>query len=134
MLMIFFLMQLILNSLPSQFDPFKDKWDLNELISMCVQEELRLRQEISHNILTTIQGANNKKRRLKHYPSNELVEFGNIKHPTKKKVIVVKCFFYNEKEHVKRDCIKYKTWFKKKGKNSTFVCFEFNIIELPSNI
>ena len=45
-----FLVQFILNSLPSQFGPFKihyntnkDKWDLNELTSMCVQEELRLR-------------------------------------------------------------------------------------------
>ena len=42
-----FLVQFILNLLPSQFDAFKihymtnkDKWSLNELTNMCVQEEL----------------------------------------------------------------------------------------------
>ena len=47
-----FLVQFILNSLPQQFGPFKihyntnkDKWNLNELRSMCIQEEMRLRHE-----------------------------------------------------------------------------------------
>uniref|UniRef100_A0A803MAV9 Retrovirus-related Pol polyprotein from transposon TNT 1-94-like beta-barrel domain-containing protein n=1 Tax=Chenopodium quinoa TaxID=63459 RepID=A0A803MAV9_CHEQI len=47
-----FLVQFILNSLPSQFEPFKihynansEKWNLNELSSKCVQEEVRLRHE-----------------------------------------------------------------------------------------
>ncbi|KAF7831342.1 Transmembrane protein [Senna tora] len=47
-----FLVQLILNSLPSQFGPFKityntqkEKWSVNELLSMCVQEEGRLNFE-----------------------------------------------------------------------------------------
>ena len=45
-----FLVQFILNSLPPQFGPFKihynthkDKWNLNELTNMCIQEEVRLR-------------------------------------------------------------------------------------------
>ncbi|CAD5184135.1 unnamed protein product [Musa acuminata subsp. malaccensis] len=66
-----FLVQFILNSLPSRFGPFKihyntnkDKWDLNELTSMCVQEELRLRQENSYNVMTTTQGGGNKKRKI----------------------------------------------------------------------
>uniref|UniRef100_A0A803LV75 Retroviral polymerase SH3-like domain-containing protein n=1 Tax=Chenopodium quinoa TaxID=63459 RepID=A0A803LV75_CHEQI len=44
-----FLVHFILNSLPSQFEPFKihynansEKWNLNELSSKCVQEEVRL--------------------------------------------------------------------------------------------
>ncbi|KAF7812734.1 putative RNA-directed DNA polymerase [Senna tora] len=47
-----FLVHLILNSLPSQFGPFKityntqkEKWSVNELLSMCVQEEGRLNFE-----------------------------------------------------------------------------------------
>ena len=47
-----FLVQFVLNSLPSQFAPFKihyntnrDQWNLNELTSKCIQEEVRLRQE-----------------------------------------------------------------------------------------
>ena len=47
-----FLVQFILTSLPSQFAPFKihyntksDQWNLNELTSKRIQEEVRLRQE-----------------------------------------------------------------------------------------
>ncbi|XP_028053428.1 uncharacterized protein LOC114257824 [Camellia sinensis] len=47
-----FLVQFILNSLPSQFRAFKihyntnkDKWNLNKLTNVCVQEEVRLREE-----------------------------------------------------------------------------------------
>ncbi|KAL5753358.1 hypothetical protein ACOSQ2_023865 [Xanthoceras sorbifolium] len=47
-----FLVHLVLISLPAQFSQFKvsyncqrDKWTLNELISYCVQEEDRLKQE-----------------------------------------------------------------------------------------
>ena len=45
-----FLVQFILNSLPLQYGPFqiryntiKDKWNVNELASMLVQEETRLK-------------------------------------------------------------------------------------------
>nr|DAD19300.1 TPA_asm: hypothetical protein HUJ06_020763 [Nelumbo nucifera] len=47
-----FLVQFILNSLPSQFDQLKitynahkEKWSPSELISMCVQEEERLKKK-----------------------------------------------------------------------------------------
>ncbi|XP_016652698.1 PREDICTED: uncharacterized protein LOC107882021 [Prunus mume] len=47
-----FLVHLALNSLPSQFAQLKviynaqkDKWSLNELISICVQEEARMKKE-----------------------------------------------------------------------------------------
>ncbi|XP_020098377.1 uncharacterized protein LOC109717112 [Ananas comosus] len=47
-----FLVHFILNSLPSECGPFqisynthKDKWSINELLTMCVQEEGRLIQE-----------------------------------------------------------------------------------------
>ncbi|KAK3002349.1 hypothetical protein RJ639_021364 [Escallonia herrerae] len=47
-----FLVHFIMTSLPAQFGPFKinyntqkDKWKMNELISMCVQEKERLKSE-----------------------------------------------------------------------------------------
>ncbi|XP_061356260.1 uncharacterized protein LOC133300703 [Gastrolobium bilobum] len=50
-----FLVQFILNSLPSEYGPFqinyntiKDKWNVNELASMLVQEEGRLKNHASH--------------------------------------------------------------------------------------
>ncbi|KAF7149257.1 hypothetical protein RHSIM_Rhsim03G0077200 [Rhododendron simsii] len=47
-----FLVHFILNSLPAEFGPFKisynthkEKWSINELLTMCVQEEERLKHE-----------------------------------------------------------------------------------------
>ena len=47
-----FLVHFILNSLPLEYGPFKisynahkDKWSINELLTMCVQEEERLKHE-----------------------------------------------------------------------------------------
>ena len=61
-----FLVHFIMTSLPSQFGHFKinyntykDKWKMSELISMCVQEEERLKVEkpdMAHLII----GPNNK--------------------------------------------------------------------------
>ena len=48
-----FLVHYILNTLPHQYEPFKisynthkDKWSINELMIMCVQEEERLVMEM----------------------------------------------------------------------------------------
>ena len=64
-----FLVQFILNSLLSQFGAFKihyntnkDKWSLNELTNMCVQEEVRLREEGRQTALVVTHGAIKKKK------------------------------------------------------------------------
>ena len=51
------LVHLVLLSLPAQFNQFKvnyncqkEKWTLNELISYCVQEEERLKQEKTKSV------------------------------------------------------------------------------------
>ncbi|KAK9138529.1 hypothetical protein Sjap_009123 [Stephania japonica] len=57
-----FLVHYILNTLPSQYAPFKisynthrDKWSINELMTMCVQEEGRLIMEQGENsVLLTV--------------------------------------------------------------------------------
>ena len=60
----FFLVQFILNSLPSQYGPFqinyntmKDKWNLNQLANMLNQEEARLKQLEQHLVHLVSQGA-----------------------------------------------------------------------------
>lgn len=60
----FSLVQFILNSLPSQYGLFqihyntiKDKWNVNELASMLVQEEARLKKQDQHSIHLVTQGA-----------------------------------------------------------------------------
>ena len=59
-----FLVQFILNSLPSEYRTFqinyntiKDKWDVNELTEKLIQEENKLKNMGSHTINFTIQGA-----------------------------------------------------------------------------
>nr|CAN69408.1 hypothetical protein VITISV_014748 [Vitis vinifera] len=67
-----FLVQFVLNSLPSQFVPFKihyntnsDQWNLNELTSKCIQEEVILRQEGYNLTLAVTHGVTKKKRKFK---------------------------------------------------------------------
>jgi len=52
-----FLMQFIMNLLPSEYGPFqmnyntmKDKWNVHELHNMLVQEEIRLKHHGNHSI------------------------------------------------------------------------------------
>jgi len=52
-----FLLQFILNSLSSEYGPFqmnyntmKDKWNVHELHSMLVQEEIRLKNQGNHSV------------------------------------------------------------------------------------
>ena len=54
----FFLVHYILNTLPQQCGPFKisynthkDKWSINELLTMCVQNERRLKMELGESAL-----------------------------------------------------------------------------------
>ncbi|RVW74842.1 Retrovirus-related Pol polyprotein from transposon TNT 1-94 [Vitis vinifera] len=58
-----FLVHFILNTLPQQYGPFKisynthkDKWSINELLTMCVQEEGRLKMELGENAVMTMKG------------------------------------------------------------------------------
>lgn len=63
-----FLVHYILNTLPPQYSPFKisynthkDKWSINELMTMCVQEEGRLIMETGESAMLTTQGKNKAK-------------------------------------------------------------------------
>ena len=136
-----FLVQFILNSLPSQFAPFKihyntnrDQWNLNELTSKSIQEEVRLRQE-GHNLaLAVTHGVMKKKGKFKKGknfpPKKSGPGEGSQSHDGK---FTVSCYFCGKKGHVKKDCIKRKAWFEKRGINLSFVCYESNLVEVPSN-
>ena len=118
-----FLVQFVLNSLPSQFAPFKihyntnrDQWNLNELTSKCIQEEVRLRQE-GHNLaLAVTHGVTKKKGKFKKgknfQPKKSGPGEGSQSHNGK---FTVSCYFCGKKGHVKKDCIKRKAWFEKRG-------------------
>ncbi|RVW94715.1 Retrovirus-related Pol polyprotein from transposon TNT 1-94 [Vitis vinifera] len=88
------LVHLVLISLPAQFNQFKvsyncqkDKWTLNELISFCVQEEERLKQDKTESAHLASTSKDKGKRKNKD----------------------------NKPGHTKKECTKYATWRVKKG-------------------
>ena len=67
-----FLVHFILNTLPHEYGPFKisynthkDKWSINELMTMSVQEEERLVMEMGESALLTTAYGKNKKTKSK---------------------------------------------------------------------
>ena len=125
-----FLVMFVLNSLPSQFSQFKisynthkETWTLNELISMCVQKEKRLKQEGSLiiNFATTSEQHKSRKGKGKKFPSKKNHEEND------------RCHFCRKKGHFKKNCQKRKNWFEKKGNNQLNICFETNFMNVSSN-
>ena len=113
-----FLVHYILNTLPQQYSTFKisynahkDKWSINELLTMCVQEEGRLIMEEGKQVNLTTFGKkrNDQAKRKEKIP---------IQSGIKKKS---KSFSYKKKGHMKKDCLKFKIWLDKKG-TQLFFC------------
>ncbi|XP_073121968.1 uncharacterized protein [Henckelia pumila] len=108
-----FLVHYILNTLPQQYGPFKisynthkDKWSINELMTMCVQEEGRLLMELGENALLTIKGKNQNQANKKG--KDKIPSQGGIKKESK-------CFFCKKKGHMRKDCSKFQKWLEIKG-------------------
>ncbi|XP_074559580.1 uncharacterized protein LOC141837708 [Curcuma longa] len=106
------LVHLILISLPVQFNHFKvsfncqkETWNLNELISHCVQEEERLKQEKteSAHLASTSKDKGKKRKNV------------DAAGPSAKKQNKGDCFFCNKAGHMKKECTKYRAWREKKG-------------------
>ncbi|KAL4340454.1 hypothetical protein GQ457_08G012720 [Hibiscus cannabinus] len=126
-----FLVHYILNTLPPQYGPFKisynthkDKWSIDELLTMCDQEEGRLILEMGESALTVTQGKRpvqaKQRGKAKMQPQADI-----------KKEFT--CFFCKKKGHLKKDCVKYKGWLEKKGKSISLVCFESNMVDVNYN-
>ena len=134
-------MHFMLNTLPHQYGPFKisynthkDKWSINELMTMCVQEEERLVMELGESVmLATTFGKNKRNDTSQTYTSkSNQKEKGRVP-PQADIKKENKCFFYKRKGHVKKDCPKFKNWLEKKGNLSSFVCYESNMVNVNIN-
>ena len=126
-----FLVHHILNTLPQQYGPFKisynthkDKWSVNELMAMCVQEEGRLVMELGESAFMITQG--NNKDKAKQKGKGKIPPQTDIKKESK-------CFFCKKKGHMKKDCPKFKIWLEKKGNLTSFVCYESNMVDVNHN-
>lgn len=137
------LVHMILNSLPQQYSQLqsnyntqKEKWTLNELISICVQEEERIKKGKSVAINLVSKPQFKKKGYQKPHqsvpssskPSQGSNNFKNFKNTA------VTCFFCRKPGHVKKDCKNFKDWLVKKGTNSkTVFHIETNIVSVSSS-
>uniref|UniRef100_A0A2N9F3Y6 Retrovirus-related Pol polyprotein from transposon TNT 1-94 n=1 Tax=Fagus sylvatica TaxID=28930 RepID=A0A2N9F3Y6_FAGSY len=114
-----FLVHYILNTLPHQYGPFKisynthkDKWSINELMTMCVQEEGRLVMEQGESAMLVTHGKGksqaNQKGKGKMPPQTDIKKDST-------------CFFCKKKGHMKKECTKFQKWLADKG--SSFSLF-----------
>ncbi|KAK9741622.1 hypothetical protein RND81_03G117900 [Saponaria officinalis] len=110
-----FLVHFILFTLPPQYAPFKisynthkDKWSINELMTMCVQEERRLLMEEGEKVNFTTTSSSKKK----NYHYKEKGKGKITADPTIKKES--KCHFCKKKGHIQKDCPGFKAWLMKK--------------------
>ncbi|CAH9136785.1 unnamed protein product [Cuscuta epithymum] len=114
------LVYLVLISLPSQFNQFKvsyncikEKWSLNELISHCVQEEERIKQDKTESAHLASTSKGSKKMKFKE-AANSGPQRKHHKE-TKEETKESGCFFCRGTNHKKNDCTKYHAWRAKKG-------------------
>ncbi|GMP84215.1 hypothetical protein CsSME_00037831 [Camellia sinensis var. sinensis] len=110
-----FLVNFILNSLHVEYGAFqisystqKEKWSINELLTMCVQEEERLKRgKVESAHLATHKGGQWKKGK----GDQKWKKLGKV--PLKNHGHKDACFFCKKKGHMKKDCPKYKKWLEK---------------------
>ena len=124
------LVHLVLNSFSAHFNQFKvsynchkEKWSLNELISFCVQDEERLKQDKTESAHLANTSKDKGKKRKRNIDRNEAG-----KGPTQKKQNKDKnnCFFCKKSRHVKKECTKYHVW--RQRKVSSLLWFVLRII------
>lgn len=141
-----FLVHLVLNSLPAEYTQLKvthntqkDKWGLNELISICVQEESRLKAEKTGTVSKSVNLVSKPKWKPKRHQfkknsgtaSNKIASAAANAHapaPFKAhKSYQAKCFFCRKPGHFKKDCQGFKNWMIKRDNHSLTVNSAFYI-------
>lgn len=129
-----FVVHQALRTLPASFNQLKttyfaqkDKWDLNELIAICVQEEERMKRD-GELVVNLIAKPKLKPGKGKNVSSGSVgsgegtsgtkpIVLGPKKPGNKKfkRSASFKCFFCKREGHIKKNCQGFKDWLAKKG-------------------
>ncbi|KAK3040692.1 hypothetical protein RJ639_028388 [Escallonia herrerae] len=143
-----FLVHFIMTSFPAQFGPFKinyntqkEKWKMSKLISMCVQEEERLKSEPPDSAHVAITGPSKGKGKGKKFgkgnvqgnKSASVTKTDKASSSGTKGSSGPRCHFCKDKGHMRKECHKFREWLEKKGNLSIYVCYESYTIDAPLN-
>ncbi|KAK3002398.1 hypothetical protein RJ639_021497 [Escallonia herrerae] len=141
-----FLVHFIMTSLPAQFGPFKinyntqkEKWKMSELISMCVQEEERLKSEQPDSAHVAITGPSKGKGKKFGKGNVQGNKSASVTKTDKASSFGTKgssgprCHFCKDKGHMRKECHKFREWLEKKGNLSICVCYDSYTIDAPLN-
>ncbi|KAG6645088.1 hypothetical protein CIPAW_08G099000 [Carya illinoinensis] len=120
----------------------KDEWSLSEMTTSVTQEDEIMKKAKSHDafMVTVDKG---KKKFFKGNSSNFCKMKKSRKPPQqasmtvpngpKKEIFKGKCNFCHLFGHKRVDCRKFKAWLDKKGTRLLLVCFESNLVNVPSD-
>ena len=99
---------------------------------MCVQEEERLVMELGESaLMVTTRGKN---KTDKHQANQKAYQQGKGKIPPQADIKKeARCFFCKRKGHIKKECTKFQQWLEKKGKPTSYVCYESNMVNVNIN-
>lgn len=123
-----FLVHVVMNSLPESYTQLKvsynalqPKWVINELISICVGEEARIKKKRAEKErVELVNSVQSYTKGNKNYIPDANKREGTRNIPTSRKTfklnsnsIVFKYYFCKKIGHMKRNCPKYKVWLAK---------------------
>ena len=112
---------------------------MSKLISMCVQDEERLKVEKPNVAHLTTTGSykknaykNGKGFKNKDKPNSTQTNKANYSGNNSE--TCPKCHFCKKQGHIQKECPKLREWLEKKGKSSiNYVTYESFLIDVPSN-
>ena len=137
----------IFEGLSKEFEAFhvsynviKESWTVDELANNLIQEATHLSNAKGHNIpqahfVHKGEGSKGKEQFKRKDGASSKSSSPYV--PSSSGIKKVKrkdgCHFCKNAGHFQNDCAKRKEWFEKKGMYFSFVCFESNFINVPSN-
>ncbi|KAI5314255.1 hypothetical protein L3X38_043431 [Prunus dulcis] len=145
-----FIVHMALNSLTPEYEKIKvsyhtqkDKWSVNELISICCEQEDRLKKGkiVAINLVDIVNGKKaggpkkNGNQKIggskggstfgKKFSNDSAVPAKSAQNPRTSENLkvnkkIAKCYFCQKYGHVRKDCDGFKAWLVKKGNNTVF--------------
>ncbi|KAJ9538794.1 hypothetical protein OSB04_031527 [Centaurea solstitialis] len=102
------------SNLRSMYNAQDKKWDLNKLISVCCEEQERIKKETPMILLLE----KPKEKKEHKYKPKKTTNFKAIRKTTDKEgsnTFKYKCYFCKKVGHMKKECSGFKAWMAKKG-------------------